>query len=425
MNKKLFIVGLVLISFIYLFVRFYHLDSLLGFRYDQGLHLLETKEMFDSKKISLLGPMVTSRSFMGRHVFIGANYYYVLGTIGVISRWDPLSITTIFIVLEYLCYLAFVLFIGRKYGFVFALMVFVFIAFSPYLIIHSRFFWNTHFLIPLSIFILLSFFKYLENKRFRYLFATAYFWGFALACHYGAIAWAFLFLPVILKFKIQLNIEKYCLLLAGLVLGNMPFFVFELRHGFYNTKTLIYIFINSADSKQLSVQHFVYPFFIFVTFILISFLAKIKRKYLGHFILITVFGILLTAQIRFIDSFYPLDIIKGWNYPEQRQITDLIVKDGCPQNFNIAATIQGDTRFYDLRYLLNLKNCNPLPVEAYPQAQRLFLVAPLSRPVDSETVWEVNALKPFIINQKIPINNQIIFYELERADNKSTDLSKD
>ena len=119
-------------------------------------------------------------------------------------------------------------------------------------------------------------------------------------------------------------------------------------------------------------------------------------------------------QVIFAESFYPLDVIKGWDYPQQRQVTDLILKNGCPQNFNVAATIQGDTRFYDLRYLLKLKNCQPLPVEAYPQAQKLFLVAPPDRPPESETVWEVAAFKPFIIKQKVAINDQILFFELQK-----------
>jgi len=160
-NDKFFIIGLILISFLYLFVRLYHLNNLIGFRLDQGIHLLETKNMFDSKKISLVGPMVTSKSFMGRNFFIGANYYYVLGIIGLISNWSPLTVTILFILIEFVFYLFFIFFLKKKFNPFWALLTFPFLSLSPYLIIHSRFFWNPHLLIPLSILAILFSEKYL------------------------------------------------------------------------------------------------------------------------------------------------------------------------------------------------------------------------------------------------------------------------
>src|SRR5574344_1586680 len=127
-NKKvIFIIGMVVISCLYLFIRLYRLNELIGFRLDQGIHLLETKQMFDSKKISLVGPMVTSKSFMGRNFFIGANYYYVLGMVGLISQWNPLKITIIFILLELGFYLFFIGFLKRKFNLFWAFLMFIFI----------------------------------------------------------------------------------------------------------------------------------------------------------------------------------------------------------------------------------------------------------------------------------------------------------
>ena len=413
-HKNLFLLGLLLISFLYLFIRLYHLNTLIGFRLDQGLHLLETKSLFDSKKISLLGPMVTSKSFMGRNVFIGSNYYYVLGTLGLISRWDPLIITIFFIFLEYIFFLFFILFLKRKFNSIYALIIFIFIAISPYLVVHSRFFWNTHFLIPLSILVLLFSEKYFFKKKFRYLFLAAFFWGFAFASHYSAILWGLLFLYIIVKSHQYSDLKPYLVIISGFILCDFPFLIFEIRHNFYNIKTLFYIFINSPQSRELPSQHVVFPFLIFTAFILLSLLSKIEKKAIGGLILVIILLASFLFQNRDIKNYAPLDIIPGWNYPEQQKVADLIVKNGCPQNFNVAATIQGDTRFYDLRYLLNLRGCDPLSVEAYPQAKKLFLVAPPDRPVESETVWEVMVFNPFKIIQRIPINDQIIFFELDK-----------
>ncbi len=413
MSKKIFIFGLILISFLYLFFRLYQLDNLIGFRLDQGVHLAEAKSIFDEKKISLIGP-VASKSFMGHDFFVGANYYYVLGVIGLISHWDPLVITIYFIFLELFFYLFFVYFLKRKFSSFWALVVFIFIALSSYLVIHSRFFWNPHLLIPLSILFLLFSEKYFFKKQAKYLFLIAFFWGFAFACHYSAIFWILFFLYIFVKAGKLLDLKSYLIVIAGFILGNLPFFIFEIRHNFYNIKTIFYVFSHSLQSKELTSHYFIFPLLIFFIFTLLFLLSLIKRKFIGNSVLIIVVALSLLIQNNLFKNYSPLDNLPFWSYQEQKKVVELIIKDGCPQNFNIAATFQGDTRFYDLRYLLSLKKCNPMSVEAYPQAQKLFLVAPYSRSVDLETVWEVSSFRPFEIREEIPLNDQITFFELDK-----------
>jgi hypothetical protein len=415
MNKKIFIIGLILISFFYLFIRLYNLNNLIGFRLDQGVHLLETKAMFDSGKISLIGPMVTSKSFEGRNFFIGSNYYYVLGAIGLVGHWEPLIITRIFIFLEFIFYLFFIFWLKRKFNLFWALLIFLFVAISPYLIIHSRFFWNPHLLIPLAILTLFFTDKYFIKNQIKYLFLAAFFWGFAFACHYSAVFWLLWFLFILIKSRQWLNFRLYLAVFSGFILGNLPFFIFEIRHSFYNTKALFYVLLNSSQGGDLTSHYFIFSLLIFFIFVFLSLLIQIKKKFVSNPILILILIFLFLFQIKIFKDYSSLNSISGWNYPEQQKVVELILKDGCPQDFNVAATIQGDTRFYDLRYLLALRSCNPLPVEAYPQAQKLFLVAPVDRPVESETVWEVSSFKPFEIKQKTAINERVILFELDKA----------
>ena len=414
MNKKFFIIGLFLISFLYLYFRFYNLDNLIGFRLDQAVHLSETKSIFDSKNISLIGPMVTSKSFEGRNFFIGSNYYYVLGIMGLIGRWDPLTITSLFIFLGFIFYLFFIYFLKRKFNSFWALLTFLFIASSPYLVIHSRFFWNPHLLIPLSILTLLFSEKYFFKKQIKYLFLAAFFWGFAFACHYSAVFFGLFFIFAFIKARQILNLKSYLAVIAGFIIGNLPFFIFEVRHSFYNTKTLFYVLARSSQGGDLTSHYFVFPLLIFAIFFLLFLLSQIKKKFISNMMLIIFLISLFLIQIKVFRNYGPWDIIQGWNYSEQKKVVELIVKDGCPQDFNVAATIQGDTRFYDLRYLLSLENCNPMSVDAYPQSQKLFLVAPSNRPVKSESVWEVSSFRPFEIKQEIAINERIILLELDK-----------
>ena len=414
-NKKIFVIGLILISTLYLFVRLYRLNDLIGFRLDQGIHLLETKNMVDNKKIRLIGPMVTSKSFEGRNFFIGANYYYVLGIVGLISQWNPLTITTIFIFLEFIFYIFFIFFLKRKFDSFWALLIFIFIAVSPYLINHSRFFWNPHLLVPLSILVLLFSEKYFFKKQIRYLFLMSFIWGFAFACHYSAIFWGLFFVFILVKSEQYLKIKFYLTVILGFILGNLPFFIFEIRHSFYNIKTLIYVFTHSSTSGEVTSHYFIFPLLIFVITAVLFLISNFKNKTKSNIFLIILFSTLSLIQIKLFSAYVPLDIIDGWNYSEQNLVADLIIKNGCPENFEVAATVQGDTRAYDLRFLLNLRKCEPMEVENYPKAEKLFLIAPVNRPPEMETVWEVISFGKFKINQKIDLGSDIIFYHLEKT----------
>jgi len=123
--------------------------------------------------------------------------------------------------------------------------------------------------------------------------------------------------------------------------------------------------------------------------------------------------VLIMLQYYAFSGYQPLDDIPGWEYQTQQKVSDLISKN-CPQNFNVAATMQGDTRFYDLRYLLNKNNCHPDSIDSYPVSKTLFLVAPHNRPPAEETVWEVTSLKPFNITSTIKLNDQLDLHRLDR-----------
>ncbi len=369
-KKKNFIFWFLLsiVSLVYLFLRFYHLPQLIGFRLDQGVHLLETKQMVDDRQLRLVGPMVTSKSFDGRNFFIGANYYYVLALIGLVSSWNPFVITSIFIIIEFLFYLIFVLFIKKTTNSFLALISFLIISLSPYLVIHSRFFWNPHLLIPLSILCLISLIFFSSHQKIKSLILASFLWGFAFSCHYSGIFWGIFFLYFLIKSKNILNFKLYFLIVLGFFLGDLPFFLFEFRHQFYNLTTMFYIFTHSSQSGELTSHYFIFPLLIFLLYFSLIYFSKIKNHRLKITLPIILFSFLTLIQLKIFFNYQPLDAIPGWDYSTQNQVADIISLN-CPKNFNIAATIQGDTRFYDLRYLLNLRNCNPNSVEDYPDSE--------------------------------------------------------
>ena len=409
MSKKIFFVFLILISFVYLFLRFYHLDTLLDFRFDQGFFLLDSKSTIESPTIRLLGPP-TSKIFEGRQFFVGSNYYYLLGIVGQISQWDPLLITSFFIIFEFIFYLIFIFFLRQRFNPFCAFLVFFTIAISPYLVGHSRFFWNPHMLIPLSVITLISFDKFVQNKKYIYLLIASLCWGFAFACHYSAIFWAIFFIYFLIKSRLFLNLKSYIIILFGVFVGNLPFFIFEIRHNFYNLKTFIYVYTHSSQGGELTSHYFVFPLLIFTIFLLLFFLKKLPKSNIYLFLILSL---ITTIQFKIYPSYPSLGKIDGWSYSDQEKVANIISKN-CPNNFNVAATMQGDTRAYDLRLLLTTKNCLPNQVENYPNSKKIFLIAKNDHTPETETVWEIDSYKPFKITQKIPLNDKLNFYELTK-----------
>lgn len=397
MKRLLPFLLIIFFTLTYLIPRLSNLSQNLEFRYDQGLHLFEVKEMVDSRHLRLLGPAVTSKTIIGRQFFIGATYYYLLAFLGIISNWSPLIITAILIIIEYIFYALFLKLLNLNFGFFPTFITAILISFSPYLIFHSYFFWNPHFLIPLSILFLI----YRKNP-----YLSAFIWGLAFSFHYSAIFWV---LPYLI-FRYHYSQFKFKTLLFSLILfftANLPFIFSELRHQFYNLKTIFLIFTNSSKSFEVTPHYFIFPLLIFFIYLII-FISK--KSHIPFYLLLPL--------LLFYKDRSSLDRILGWNYPEQTKISQEI-SSFCPQNYNIAATIQGDTRFYDLRYLLAVKKCPPNPVDIYPQSKTLFLIAPPKRTPETETVWEVNSFKPFKITQQQQINDYVIFYRLEKLETDS------
>lgn len=416
-NKKIFfIVGIIILTGFYLYLRLNKFEERTTYHLDQGLHLLESWEMVTNNDIRLIGPMVSSKTYMDRGFFIGPQYYYVLAVLGIITKWNPIAIDIVLLFAELGFILYFVNWIRKKFGNLEAIMAFGLFTFSKYFIIHSRFFWNPHFLLPLGILAVTTLDKYIRLNKTKYFFGFGVLWGLAFSFHYSAVFWIIPLLVVLIKNKKLWNKDVFIYLPIGFFLGNLPWFVFELRNNFYNIKTILWVMTQSSSSGRLEPHYFIYPLIVFGLWGIAGLINKIKRNKVA-IILILILTISL-VQAKIINDPIPLGHPVGWNYLIQKEVVNKISKDDCPKNFNIASTVSGDTRSYDLRFLLTAKGCVPMDVENYPKAEKLFLMAPIDRPPETEKVWEVDSLGKFKINRQEKLTEKIVFYELEKLEEK-------
>jgi len=414
-NKKIFFLGTVFIlTVVYLFLRLNKFEERTTYHLDQGLHLLESWEMVKNRDIRLIGPMVSSKMFMDRGFFIGPQYYYVLGFLGIITKWNPILIDVILLVIELGFILYWVNWIREKYGISEALMVFGLLTFSRYFIIHSRFFWNPHFLLSLGILAMISLVKYIETSKIKYLWFLSGLWGLAFSFHYAAIFWGLPILILLLINKIFWKKQTFIVLPLGFILGDLPWFIFELRNNFYNIKTIWWVMSQAKSSSRMEPHYFVYPLVIFAIMALVWGLNKISKEKKKIALAIILIITISWFQLEVIKDYIPLEHPHGWTYKMAEEVVDKILVNNCPVNFNVASTTSGDTRAYDLRFLLTRSGCQPMNVDKYPEAKTLFLVAPENRLPETETVWEVSSLGKFEIKREENLSETIKFYELIR-----------
>ncbi|MDP3941479.1 MAG: glycosyltransferase family 39 protein [bacterium] len=218
------------------------------FGFDQGRDFLAAKSIIVDHKLTLIGSEWGAGSAGLTGLFHGPGYFYFLSLAFVLFAGDPYG-GVVFMFLLGILTIILSFFIGKKLlglfgGYIFALLV----AISPPLIGQSRFFWNTY---PSSPLILMVFyFTYrinMHRKRLDILLASffsAFIYNFQTGIAIPLCIALIIYTVLLLRFR---KLKDIGTLIAGFVLGFLPFFLFELRHNFQGVLGIIaYIF---ADKK--------------------------------------------------------------------------------------------------------------------------------------------------------------------------------
>ena len=396
------IVLIILGITLYLSLRLPNISTRMTYHLDQGLHILDTYKMVTDKKIRLIGPMAITQNFQERYFFIGPQYYYILAILGTIFAWNPLAITIFLIFFDLIVLLIFCHWLFQKYSMKLAILFFLLFTLGPYFIAHARFFWQPHFILPLD-------FLSISTLLMGNYFIFGILWGLAFSFHYTAILWGLNLIIFLFLFKKIINIKQIFLILIGFLIGDLPYFIFELRNNFYNIRTIILIFTHGSTTTRFAPHYLVYPLIPLFIFIIIRFYKKILPVSLA-------ISFLILVQYLFTDRSLPYGHPPNWNYVDELKVVNLITKDSCPKDFNIASTLDSDTRALDIRSLLTVKKCPPMSVTDYPVSKTLFLVSPATRDPLSDTVWEISVFRPFKIVRQVRINDKLNFYELKRIE---------
>lgn len=105
---------------------------------------------------------------------------------------------------------------------------------------------------------------------------------------------------------------------------------------------------------------------------------------------------------------------KGWNMQETKKAAKIIAED-AQGNFNVANVLDGDTRAYAYRYLLEVADKKPMRVEEYPRAETLYVIGRGDEQrILSYPVWEIYSLASKTIEKTWFIKDDISIFKLKK-----------
>ncbi len=207
------------------------------FNMDNARDMVEVREMVEVGKLRLIGQ---TTSIDG--VFYGPAWYYILAVPFIISDGDPYAS----ILLEILMWVIggyFLLYLTKKfYGLIATIAVGCIWVASNFILLGSQYAYNPNpilFLTPVFVFCL---WKYIETQKW-YLNVIAWFLG-GLFLHFEVTVGLFMPLVIVLavilsgKFYIFKD-KKFYLGFLVFALTLLPQIIFELRHNFFMTKSLL------------------------------------------------------------------------------------------------------------------------------------------------------------------------------------------
>lgn len=373
---KLFLILLLAAS-----LRLWNLPNRMVFLADQGRDMLRVYQLWQTRRLTLLGPPSSQGNF-----FFGPGYYYLIAPGLILAKFHPVGAAATVIAIDLLG-LYFLFRLTRS------LSITLIYATNPLLISWSQSALNPFFIPGLTAICLFC----LSRRKFWLAGMLA---GALIQLHYSAVILAiFWFRPAFL---------------LGLMAGLSPMLAFELRHDWFNIKGMLaWLTIPQLRWFNLHYLAVLVPIIFWGT-------AKIFNRF-------RIFGVGLTALI-VVMNLRQLDLNpaqgytmpQNWNLPRAVDAAQFIAQDVAqtkPQkSFNVAATLDGDSRALPLRYLLISQfRTIPLGVEAYPQAQVLYLVTRLNREEAlSHGLWEISSFSPKRVTKTWPLVADINLYRLEK-----------
>ena len=245
-NTKIFFALCVIFVFGF-FLRIATLEQNLLFGFEQGRDALKATDIYNLKDIVLIGPKTDLDG-----IFHGVWYYYLIAILYWLFAGNPLYVTYALASINTLT--VFVIYaLARNLSVSKAFSLFASLLFAASFITVSYARWLSN--VSPSIFVvgcfMLSLMLLVKHRRDYYWVPTLIL--FALLFHFellhGLYAGVTIMITVV-AFKLPLFTKKFFMGLAGFLIINSPFVIFDIKNSFILTKGVLYYLTGSALSPN-------------------------------------------------------------------------------------------------------------------------------------------------------------------------------
>lgn len=296
MNKKSLKVWNLLILIILLlafFLRIYRIESLLDFHFDQGRDAKVIWDLWNSRKLFLIGPVTGIEG-----VFLGPFYYYLISPFYLISKGNPVIVSiflsSLTVIALYVLYKTGEELKDKRLGLI-ALLIG---SFSHYIIFSNRWLSNPTPIFLTSILIFYSMLKIVkkDKKNLRWYLT---FLLVGMSFHFEAASAAF-YIPVLIVFLIwqKKAINKRTLLISLLLFFStfIPQLFFNFRHDNLLVKNVIGKVFDSGNGENVSI----FSFLLNRIFVFANVFAN--KIFIGNALLPLIFGLVSVLGLYFLSK---------------------------------------------------------------------------------------------------------------------------
>lgn len=410
--KKYYIV-FVFLLLVGVFLRLYNFKNRLIFGPEQAISLTTSADNLEH--FSLLGETNLIRKTSTGHIpFPDATFGYLLLPLILLFKFDPLAITFCFALLNLATGVILAVLVKKVFGPITSIFTFAFFMTSAVMIHHSLFIWivnPTPLLAILSTYLCYVLFSKKNTERLKIILLL----GTLSGLGFGMQKMYILFLIGTFLYIIYVSEKRVfnsLIFIGGVLLGNLPTLIFDIRHNFYHLITFLEYFgdvINKRVSGATTYYNYLYLYpLLFLFFGVVTTVIYKKSKLVALLtIFLYVFINLNSAMVNFERS---TGMAKNITLESLKLASKKISTSNPPQKFNVATLWDFDTRALPMRYLLKYMYASVAePVENYKDIDALYVLATDNYDIDHPKVWELQEFLPYKVNT---LDNFAVGYKL-------------
>lgn len=222
------------------------------FGFDPGRDYMAAYNIVENHKLTLIGAEVGAGSAGLKMIFHGPGYYYLISLVYILFQGNPYGGLFLMFAFGVAAFIASYVCISRMFGRLTGLVMFALVSISPFIMTQSRFIWNHH--LSTVWIVLTLYFAYLIPKKSR-LYAplaalvAGFIYHFELAIAVPLVV--AVGVSLILVYRIR-DIKTYVYTFCAVVVSFLPFFLFEMRHGWMAFRS---IFGYLSHDSSISLVH--------------------------------------------------------------------------------------------------------------------------------------------------------------------------